>query len=87
MYLIPDFQPTPDQFIVKLYFVVYILSPTLKQNPLGALQKPLAKPTMRSSIEGLNQEIEKLVLKSLSSGGLHCMERSEDFDKVRYPKV
>lgn len=51
-------------------------------NPMNMPLKPLARPTMRSSVEGLNQEIEKIVLKSTSSGDLQCSERNEEYSKV-----
>lgn len=35
-----------------------------RANPVNIPIKPLPKPTMRNSVEGLNQEIERLVLKS-----------------------
>lgn len=54
------------------------MSPLAKANPVNIPIKPLPKPPMRSSVEGLNQEIEKLVLKDTSFG--HYTER--DFEKV-----
>lgn len=33
-----------------------------RANPVNIPIKPLPKPTMRNSVEGLNQEIERLVL-------------------------
>lgn len=65
-----------------MFSVGYILSPTSKAHPVNIPMKPLARPTMRNSVEGLNQEIEKLVLKSSNSGGLHCSERCDDHNKV-----
>ncbi|XP_076251411.1 protein FAM117B-like isoform X2 [Rhynchophorus ferrugineus] len=45
-----------------------IISPTLKINPVNISLKPIPKPSMRSSVEGLNQEIEKIVLRTGSEG-------------------
>ncbi|XP_017775304.1 PREDICTED: protein FAM117B-like isoform X2 [Nicrophorus vespilloides] len=41
--------------------------------------KPLPRPTMRNSVEGLNQEIEGFVLKA---AGDVASDRSEDYDKL-----
>ena len=62
-------------------FTVCVISPFAKANPVNIPMKPLPKLTMRNSVEGLNQEIERLVLKSNSSG-MYLSDRSEDYDKV-----
>lgn len=54
---------------------------TSKAMPVNIPIKPLPRPTMRSSVEGLNQEIEGLVLKSSSSGS-NNIDRHEDYDKI-----
>ncbi|XP_044732213.1 glucocorticoid-induced transcript 1 protein-like isoform X2 [Chrysoperla carnea] len=54
-----------------------ILSPTIKASPVNIPVKPLARP-MRSSIEGLNQEIEGLVLKATGTPGALFTDRCED---------
>ena len=45
------------------YFIDNQLSTSTKASPINIPLKPM-RPPMRSSIEGLNQEIEVLVLKS-----------------------
>lgn len=59
-----------------------ISSPTSKASPVNIPVKPsLVRPPMRSSIEGLNQEIEGLVLKATGLPGALYTDRCED-DKV-----
>lgn len=58
-----------------------LISPLTKAMPVNIPIKPLPRPTMRSSVEGLNQEIEGLVLKSGSSGSNNT-DRHEDYDKI-----
>ncbi|XP_046389548.1 protein FAM117B-like [Ischnura elegans] len=48
--------------------IVPMLQQHTKGIPIPSISKPLV-PRMRNSIEGLNQEIERLVLKGMSSGG------------------
>lgn len=45
-----------------------MISPTIKINPVNICVKPLPKASMRSSVEGLNQEIERIVLRTGSEG-------------------
>ncbi|CAG9815646.1 unnamed protein product [Phaedon cochleariae] len=46
----------------------FILSPTFKPSAINVPAQPLPKPSMRSSVEGLNQEIERIVLKTGRGG-------------------
>lgn len=67
----------------SLVFFVIVISgagtPHCKAVPVNIPVKPLVpRPPMRNSIEGLNQEIERLVLKA---GGAQDTEREEE--KVR----
>lgn len=55
------------------------MSPLTKASPVNMQMKPLSKPTLRSSVEGLNQEIERIVLKD-GEAGSH-LDKGE-FDKV-----
>ncbi|XP_065156080.1 protein FAM117B-like isoform X2 [Atheta coriaria] len=57
------------------------LMPIPRALPVNIPIKPLSKPTMRNSVEGLNQEIERLVLKS---DGLACStsDKHDEFDKT-----
>ncbi|KAF5272172.1 hypothetical protein FQA39_LY01254 [Lamprigera yunnana] len=55
--------------------------PIPKASPINIPVKPLPKPTIRNSVEGLNQEIERLVLKSTSLTGSHLIDRNEEYDK------
>lgn len=57
-------------------------SPIMKASPINIPVKPLPKPTIRSSVEGLNQEIERLVLKSSGLPGSQTCDRNEEYDKV-----
>lgn len=59
----------------------YLISPLPRANPVNIPIKPIPKPTMRSSVEGLNQEIERLVLRDGESGS-HASDKG-DFDKFR----
>ncbi|CAH0554868.1 unnamed protein product [Brassicogethes aeneus] len=45
-----------------------ILSPTMKAIPMNIPCKPMPKSSMRNSVEGLNQEIERIVLKTCTVG-------------------
>ncbi|KAF2882605.1 hypothetical protein ILUMI_23573 [Ignelater luminosus] len=59
----------------------YMSSPVMKASPINIPVKPLPKPTIRSSVEGLNQEIERLVLKSSGLPGSQTCDRNEEYDK------
>lgn len=59
-------------------------SPTTKASPVNIpTMKPMVKPPMRSSIEGLNQEIERLVLKGGLQTGAPCSMDRSDLDKYQ----
>lgn len=49
-----------------------------RANPVNIPIKPLPKPTMRNSVEGLNQEIERLVLKSGKSETYYSDKNEEN---------
>ncbi|KAG5898294.1 hypothetical protein JTB14_008637 [Gonioctena quinquepunctata] len=53
------------------------LSPTLTTNPLPITMKPLPKSPLRSSVEGLNQEIETIVMKSDESHSSRSLDTPE----------
>ncbi|KAJ8917724.1 hypothetical protein NQ315_005173 [Exocentrus adspersus] len=55
-----------------------MLSPTFKATSVCIPMKPIQKASIRSSVEGLNQEIERIVLKT---GSESHSSRSEDYDK------
>ncbi|XP_031340831.1 protein FAM117B-like isoform X2 [Photinus pyralis] len=60
----------------------FYMSPTTpKASPINIPIKPLPKPTIRNSVEGLNQEIERLVLKSTGLSGSQYSDRNEEYDK------
>nr|XP_022903722.1 glucocorticoid-induced transcript 1 protein-like isoform X1 [Onthophagus taurus] len=54
-----------------------MMPPPLRANPVNIPVKPLPKQAMRSSVEGLNQEIERLVLKSCKAD-LPYSDRGDD---------
>lgn len=56
-------------------------SPTSRASPMNIPVKPIPKPPMRNSIEGLNQEIERLVLKATGYTGV-LSDRYEE-EKVK----
>ncbi|KAJ8985035.1 hypothetical protein NQ317_016946 [Molorchus minor] len=56
-----------------------ILPLTFKANPVGMPLKPLPKSSIRNSVEGLNQEIERIVLKT---GCESHSSRCDDNDKL-----
>ncbi|XP_018320298.1 glucocorticoid-induced transcript 1 protein isoform X2 [Agrilus planipennis] len=58
----------------------FLVSPISKANPINIPLKPIPKPTIRSSVEGLNQEIERLVLRTSLSGSDY-FDKNEDFGK------
>ncbi|GLV35926.1 Ribosomal protein L27 [Carabus blaptoides fortunei] len=59
-------------------------SPTTKASPVNIpTMKPMVKPPMRSSIEGLNQEIERLVLKGGLQAGAPCSLDRSELDKYQ----
>ncbi|XP_018565556.1 protein FAM117B isoform X2 [Anoplophora glabripennis] len=55
-----------------------ILSPTFKATTVCIPIKPIPKASIRSSVEGLNQEIERIVQKT---GGESHSSRSDDYEK------
>ncbi|KAJ8966961.1 hypothetical protein NQ314_003183 [Rhamnusium bicolor] len=60
-----------------------IFSPTFKANPVCIPLKPLPKSSIRNSVEGLNQEIERIVLKT----GGHRAPLAELFRSTRSRSV
>lgn len=59
----------------------YITSPIIKASPINIPIKPLPKPMIRNSVEGLNQEIERLVLKNTGVPGSQLLDKNEEYDK------
>lgn len=55
-----------------------MLSPTTRASPMNIPVKPIVKPPMRNSIEGLNQEIERLVLKATGYQGILSSDKYEE---------
>ncbi|XP_066253188.1 protein FAM117B-like isoform X1 [Euwallacea similis] len=63
---------------LALKFSASIISPTLK--PLTIPVKPIPRSSIRSSVEGLNQEIERIVLRTGDDGLLN--DRNELFRQI-----
>ncbi|KAJ8943474.1 hypothetical protein NQ318_006327 [Aromia moschata] len=59
-----------------------ILSPVFKANPVCIPLKPLPKSSIRSSVEGLNQEIERIVLKTGSESHSSRSDENEKFYQI-----
>lgn len=71
-----------NQDLQSVNVSAYITSPIIKASPINIPIKPLPKPMIRNSVEGLNQEIERLVLKNTGVPGSQLLDKNEEYDKV-----